>query len=197
MNFLAHAYLSDNKPDIIVGNFIADFLRGRKAVEELPEAIQQGIFIHRKIDAFTDKHLVVDKSIEHIKPTQGRYASVIMDVFYDYFLIKNWSKFSDIGLSDFTQNIYEVLLEHILLYPDFLQKRLPMMVADDWMVRYGEIDGLKFTFSKMAQRITFPNQFHTATEDLLQFEKELNEEFLVFFPELVAFVNTEIQEISS
>ena len=196
MNFLAHAYLSDNQPNIIIGNFLADFLRGRKAVEDLPQAIQQGIIIHRKIDKFTDKHPVIKKGVKRLKPTQGRYSSVLIDVFYDYFLVKNWSTFSPTPLPDFTANIYEQLLKEIHLYPKSLQKRLPLMVADDWLVRYGEIDGLKFTFSKMSNRTTFEDNFHLATDDLLRYEKEFNEEFLVFFPELDEFVKHEIKKLS-
>ena len=195
MNFLAHAFLSDNQHDIIIGNFITDFLRGRKAVDDLPKVIQQGIIIHRKIDKFTDKHPIVKQSVKRLKSTQGRYASVLMDVFYDYFLIKNWSTFSPTLLSDFAANIYSHLETEIHLYPKSLQKRLPQMISHDWLVRYGEIEGLKFTFSKMSNRTSFEDNFHLATDDLLRFEEEFNEEFLVFFPELLAYTNLEIKKL--
>jgi acyl carrier protein phosphodiesterase len=196
MNFLAHAYLSFEQPNILIGNFVADFLRGQNAIRKLPQAIQQGITIHRKIDQFTDTHPMTRQSIQRLKATQGRYASVIIDVFYDYFLVKNWSRFSPSPLPEFTANTYETLLQAIDIYPDFLQKRLPLMVADDWLVRYGEIDGLQFTFSKMSNRTKFEDSFHLATDDLLRYEEEFNEAFLVFFPELVAYIEAEMKKLS-
>ena len=195
MNFLAHAYLSNNQHNIIIGNFLADFLRGRKAVEKLPKAIQQGIVIHRKIDKFTDKHPIVKKGVKRLKPTQGGYASVIIDVLYDYFLVKNWSSFSPTALPAFTADIYSHLEKEILLFPKSLQKRLPLMITNDWLIRYGDIDGLKFTFSKMSDRTSFEDNFHLATDDLLRFEEEFNEEFLTFFPELVEYVDIEIKKL--
>jgi acyl carrier protein phosphodiesterase len=195
MNFLAHAFLSDNQHNIIIGNFLADFLRGRKAVEDLPKAIQQGIAIHRKIDKFTDKHPIVKQGIERLKHTQGRYSSVLIDVFYDYFLAKNWSTFSPTPLPEFTADIYSHLETEMHLFPKSLQKRLPEMISHDWLVRYGEIEGLKFTFSKMSNRTSFEDNFHLATDDLLRFEKEFNEEFLIFFPELLAYTNRQIKKL--
>jgi acyl carrier protein phosphodiesterase len=42
MNFLAHAYLSFGLEEILVGNFIADFVRG-KELEKYPKKVQLGI----------------------------------------------------------------------------------------------------------------------------------------------------------
>ncbi|MGB0862358.1 MAG: ACP phosphodiesterase [Saprospiraceae bacterium] len=195
MNFLAHTLLAGEEEGMIVGNFIADFLRGKKQLEAMPEPIQKGIFIHRKIDAFTDKHPVVKQSYNRLKPTQGRYAGVIIDVLYDYFLVKNWSKYSSVPLDELTQTAYRHFEKHINIYPKSLQKRLPLMIADDWMVRYGELDGLRFTFSKMALRIKFPNQFHTAVDDLIRLEAELDMDFNAFFPNLVRYIEEEKKNI--
>jgi acyl carrier protein phosphodiesterase len=191
MNFLAHTLLAGEDEGMIVGNFIADFLRGKKKMAAMPESIQKGILIHRKIDAFTDKHPVVKESYHRLKPTQGRYASVIIDVLYDYFLVKNWDKYSSTPLNELTENAYRHFEKHIDIYPKSLQKRLPLMIADNWMVRYGELDGLRFTFSKMALRIKFPNEFHTAVDDLIRLETELDMDFNAFFPNLVTYVEQE------
>ena len=61
MNFLAHLYLSQDDINILIGNFIADHIRGNH-YENFSKEIQQGIFLHREIDTFTDAHKIVRKS---------------------------------------------------------------------------------------------------------------------------------------
>jgi acyl carrier protein phosphodiesterase len=95
MNFLAHAYLSFDQDEILIGNFIADFIRG-KEIENYPKKIQVGIHLHRAIDAFTDSHPLVKEVQTHLRPRFGHYARVISDVFFDYFLAKNWGKYFNI-----------------------------------------------------------------------------------------------------
>ena len=55
MNYLAHAYLSFNEPEILVGNMISDFVKGKKKFDYSP-GVQKGIALHRAIDNFTDYH---------------------------------------------------------------------------------------------------------------------------------------------
>ncbi len=88
MNFLAHLYLSDNQPELMVGNMIGDFVKGKKALSNYPDGICKGIMLHRKIDLFTDNHSLVFKT-KHCFPQNGRrYASVVLDMLYDHFLAK-------------------------------------------------------------------------------------------------------------
>lgn len=195
MNFLAHLHLSNNESHLMVGNFITDFIRGKSSVAALPEGVQKGVQLHRKIDQFTDAHPAVKQSIARLKPAQGAYSPVLMDVFYDYLLVKHWATFSTIALPSFTQKAYSVLLAHEALYPLFLQKRLPLMVQDNWLMRYGEADGLRFVFKKMAQRTKYPNQFERATDDLMALEIALEADFLAFFPELQANMLAEIRKL--
>lgn len=188
MNFLAHTYLARSERELVVGNFIADYLRGQAAVTALPPAVQRGVALHRFIDAFTDGHEAVRASYALIKPLQGRYASVLLDVFYDYLLVQHWDRYATEPLEGFAEWVYGVLLDHVALYPPFLQVRLPLMVADNWLVQYGKVEGLHFTFGKMAQRLRHAHRFEAATDDLLMHEAALSAHFQVFFPELVAAV---------
>ena len=195
MNFLAHTFLTKDDLDLMVGNYIADFIRGKKKLDALPEYIKRGITLHRAIDKFTDSHPVVKKSYERLKPSQGRYASVLIDVMYDYFLVKNWNKYSEVSLEYFTQMTYKELLKGMDYYPDFLQKRLPMMIADDWLTKYGTLEGQRFTFERMSKRVTFENHFLTAVDDLVKLEEEFNNDFNMFFPDLIDFTKKKIIEL--
>src|SRR6188768_77560 len=101
MNFLAHLYLSGNDNKIMVGNFIADFVKGRVALNQFEPAIIRGIELHRAIDEYTDNHPVVTISKNRLRPTYRHYSGVIVDVFYDHFLARNWNTYHSDLLPDF------------------------------------------------------------------------------------------------
>ncbi len=187
MNFLAHLYLSGGDEYLITGNFLGDFLSNR-AVAKLPQPIQAGIRLHRKIDTFTDQHPVIRQSVSHLHPVHGKYAPVLLDIFHDYILAQNWATYSKESLRDFTKNAYAVLLKHLDQMPDFLQERLPLMVADDWLLRYSTPEGLEFTFSRVKLRSSRPEFFDNALLTLREHYTSLEEEFNLFFPELIDFV---------
>ncbi|MDD3273470.1 MAG: DUF479 domain-containing protein, partial [Bacteroidales bacterium] len=63
MNYLAHIYLSGSNRQLQVGNFIGDFVKGRKH-ENYPKGIQKGILLHREIDRFTDCHPLFIETVE-------------------------------------------------------------------------------------------------------------------------------------
>ncbi|MGB3774600.1 MAG: DUF479 domain-containing protein, partial [Leeuwenhoekiella sp.] len=95
MNFLAHIYLSQYDEQVTIGNFIADGIKGSK-YKQFPIPIQKGILLHRSIDAYTDAHHLVRKSTKRLHPHYHHYSGIIVDIFYDHFLAKNWSSYSDI-----------------------------------------------------------------------------------------------------
>lgn len=187
MNFLAHLFLSCENEELLIGNYMGDFVRGSQ-LRQYPEDIQAGIVLHRKIDTFTDVHPVVREGVRLLRPQHSRYAPVILDVFYDYLLIKNWSAFSDQSLREFTQNVYKILARHIEQMPPALQRRTPMMIADDWLMRYGEWDGLDFAFSRLRLRVSRPECFDNVTDSLKQHENALDAGFQRFFPDVIEFV---------
>src|SRR3954453_2663939 len=109
MNFLAHLYLSGNDPEIMVGNFLGDFVRGRNLLERYKKNIATGIELHRTIDEFTDTHPIVAQSKNRLREKYRHYAAVIVDIFYDHFLAKNWSEYSSELLPDFADRAYQIL----------------------------------------------------------------------------------------
>src|SRR5438477_11389856 len=107
MNFLAHIYLSGSDEQIMIGNFIADFVKGNKK-NEYPSRIKKGIELHRLIDDFTDHHAITLRSKERIRQRQGKYAAVVIDIFYDHFLAKNFSEYHPQPLKEFSEKTYAV-----------------------------------------------------------------------------------------
>jgi acyl carrier protein phosphodiesterase len=188
MNFLAHLYLSGQDEHLMVGNFLADFI-GNKEVANLPPDIQKGVAMHRQIDSFTDKHPMVRQGARRLHASHGKYAPVILDVFHDFLLAQNWGRYSSQTLPEFSRGAYEVLLRHLDIMPTMLHDRLPRMVADDWLVRYGTEDGLRFTFSRVKLRSSSPQFFENAVESLTIYYQDFNEEFNSFFPDIIGEVN--------
>ena len=108
MNFLAHIYLSKENTDLMLGNFLGDFVRGNKYKDYNP-TIQKGILIHRQIDTFTDANETVRISKRRLHERYGHYDGIIIDLFYDHFLAKNWSTYSEIPLDVYAQHFYKLL----------------------------------------------------------------------------------------
>ncbi len=184
MNFLAHIFLSGNKDHLLVGNFLADYLNNRQ-VSALPRPIQEGIRMHRKIDSFTDQHEEVRNSVLKLRPFHGKFAPVVLDICYDYVLAKNWDKYSEINLIDYTASVYKVLEENIYLMPAYLQERLPRMIADNWLVKYGTLNGLRFTFERMKMRTKYPQYFEGAVDHFMADYDFYEQAFNRFFPNMI------------
>ncbi len=191
MNYLAHLHLSNNDINLIIGNYIADDVKG-KAYLNFPVEIQKGIILHRKIDDFTDSHKVVGNSKNIIRHHQNKFTPVVMDVFYDYFLAKNWDKYSTVDLLSFTTNIYKVLFKNMLTLPLKSQARLPFMAKSNWLYNYRKIEGIKKALTGMSKRTKYPNNMHEAHLILKEQEFNLQKDFTLFYLELINFVDSEI-----
>jgi acyl carrier protein phosphodiesterase len=188
MNFLAHLFLSCESEDLIVGNFIADFI-SNKEVKNYSDEIQKGIVLHRSIDSYTDTHPIVRKGTERLRPYHRKYSPVVIDVLYDYLLAKNWKRYSSQSFSVFRKWIYEILQDRAGEMPMKVQQRLPRMIEHDWLKGYSTYKGLQFTFDSLDRRTSFPSYFTKAVNHLKADQKAYNEEFLLFFPEVIAFVD--------
>ncbi len=189
MNFLAHFYLSGKDENIIVGNFLADFLTNRE-VRQLPELVKQGVVLHRKIDTFTDNHPVVQESVKRLRPLHHKYAPVILDVLFDYVLAKNWGLYSTVSLATFTKGIYATLEKHFDSMPEFVQLRMPLMIKDDWLMHYGTENGLRFTFARMKLRTQHPRFFDYAVESFKKDYSFFEANFNAFFPDAIKYVQS-------
>jgi len=150
MNYLAHLYLSGNSKELMIGNFIGDFVKG-KNYEKYSNGIIDGIKLHRKIDEFTDSNETVSKSKIRLRPNYHKYAGVIVDMFYDHYLAANWSDYSSVPLNEYAQNAYHIMSDHIGILPDRTKIMLPYMISGNWLERYAEIEGIDRALTGMAQ----------------------------------------------
>lgn len=183
MNFLAHIFLSGNNDLIKIGNFMADGIRG-KHFDEFPTDVQKGIFLHRAIDTFTDTHPVFRNSTKKLHERYHHYAGVIVDVFYDHFLAKNWSKYSDENLEDFIDNFYFFLNENKAILTDRTINLMPYMIGQNWLLSYKTIDGIAKILTQMDSRTKNKSNMRFATEELKEYYTEFEHEFFEFFEDI-------------
>ena len=191
MNFLAHIYLSGDNDLIKIGNFMADGIRG-KHFETYPIDVQKGIILHRAIDTFTDAHPIFRQSTKKLHEKYHHYAGVIVDVFYDHFLAKNWNKYSDEKLEEFVARFYQSLQDNHSILSERTKGMMPYMIEHNWLVSYQTIEGIHRILTQMDQRTKNESKMRFATNELSEFYFEFENEFTNFFQELILFTNTKI-----
>lgn len=194
MNFLAHLYLSGNDNDILIGNFIADSVKG-KAYQNFRPKIQQGIILHRKIDELTDNHIITKDLASLFKPGYQKYSGIVIDIFYDHFLSKNWNKFSEIKLENFIKRCHKVLLLNLAILPSKVQGFLPIMIATNRLMSYSKIEGLKTSLERMAKYTSLPEASNFAIKTLNANYDYFNKSFLSFFEDIIQQVEIEYKTI--
>lgn len=194
MNFLAHAYLSFGQEGILVGNFVADFVKG-KDLHQFNLETQTGILLHREIDAFTDSHPLVRAGQSYLRPKFRHYSTVITDIFFDYFLGKNWDKFSEIPLETFVNQTYEMLDCHLKELPDSFGEMFYWMKSQNWLYHYREIEGIQKALNGLTRRARFDSKMNEAPELLLEKEAEFEIIFFAFFGDLETFAREKLTQL--
>ena len=194
MNFLAHIYLSGTDKELIIGNFIADSLKG-KSYLKYPVGIQRGVVLHRAIDFYTDTHPTVRKSISRLFGTYGHYSGIIVDIIYDHFLASHWEKFSHVALDLFVSDFYELLQSHYPVLPKPVQQFLPYMIKDNWLLSYATLEGIGRILYQMNERTKRRSKMNFAIVELEEHYEDFETEFLSFFEELQIFVQAKTESL--
>lgn len=189
MNYLAHLYLAGDDTGKIVGNFIADAVKGDDYLS-YTHHIQRGIIMHRRIDSFTDGHPVVKESIKRLRPVYHKFAGVIVDMFYDHFLAANWQDYSAEPLLEFTNHRFAILVNHFHIMPARMQRILPHMIRNNWLMAYASFEGLDKALTGISHRTTFVSRMEHAVDDLAACYSCYEKEFREFFPRLIEYANS-------
>lgn len=187
MNFLAHLYLSGDDHKIMVGNFIGDFVKGRNALKQFEPRIIKGIELHRAIDEFTDSHPIVTVSKNRLRPKYRHYSGVIVDVFYDHFLARNWNTYHVDLLPDFANKAYEIIQSFDPILPIEVKYMMPYMIKGNWLVNYSQTEGIHRALSGMSRRTPYESKMDEAVADLENHYEAFKTEFDDFFPQLDSF----------
>ena len=194
MNFLAHIYLSGDDELVKIGNFMADGIRG-KQFEKYPETIQKGILLHRAIDTYTDSHPIFRKSTKRLHQRYHHYAGVIVDIFYDHFLAKNWTKYAEIELKIYVAEFYQSMNNHYELLSEKAQNILPYMEKQNWLLNYQSIEGIQQILTQMDRRTNNKSNMRFATEELTSHYNDFENEFTIFFEEIKNYSSQQLNSL--
>jgi acyl carrier protein phosphodiesterase len=186
MNFLAHAYLSFNDQDILAGNMISDFVKGRKQYD-YSAGIHRGIVLHRAIDNFTDSHPIVKKAKETFQSVYRLYSGAFIDIVFDHFLSIDKIEFPEKTLLDFTLLVYDRLDKSLPALPPAFQQLFPYMKQQNWLFNYRTAEGIERSFRGLVHRAKFLDESNSAINIFHEQYSFLNTCYNEFFPDLKSY----------
>ncbi|WP_084362709.1 ACP phosphodiesterase [Roseivirga echinicomitans] len=188
MNYLAHLYLSGSNSKIAIGNFLGDFVKGNQYQDYEPD-VAKGVLLHREIDRFTDSHEVVNQSKKRLSDKYRHYSGVIVDMFYDHFLAKNFNEFHSEDLRIFSESHFKRLVAFQDQMPVRAQHMLPYMVSNNWLMAYAELKGIHRALSGLSRRTKFDSKMDESIQDLTRHYSLFEEEFRLFFPDIQSHIS--------
>ena len=183
MNYLAHVYLSGDNIDIAIGNFISDCIKGNR-YKSYPVKWQEGILLHRFIDTYTDSHEIFKNHSRLFFDSHRHYSRVLVDMFYDHLLAKNWKKYSIVSLNEFSKEFYYHLTLNKENLPLKIRSSLKYLIRDDWFNRYSNIEGLRLVLGQMETRTSFPSKLSSSTDKFVSLLSLIEPQFFIFFEDI-------------
>ena len=191
MNYLAHIFLSGNHQRLQIGNFIGDFVKGSK-LKNYPTEIRQGIVLHRLIDEFTDNHEVVKETVNFVRPAFGRYSGIVVDMYFDYFLGKNFKKYSPrTSLNIFAFKFYFAAILNYNYLPVRVKRFIFHLIFSNRLHKYSTLKGLEESLTIMSNHKVSAIKPDKTIQFLVENEQVLEAKFFQFFPELIEFANNQ------
>ena len=173
---------------------ISDFIKGRKKFD-YPPVVQQGIALHRAIDAFTDDHPVTKEARLFFKPAVGLYSGAFVDVSYDHFLANDPYQFKGDGLSLFTEDTYRTLLAYKGILPDDFRGMLPYMTTQNWLYNYSNRRGIESSFGGVVRRARYMTDSSEVFSLFSQHYEALQKCYNEFFPSLKEFTVQQLKDL--
>lgn len=185
MNFLFHMLLSGGDDQLMVGNFMGDFVKGTLQ-ERFPPTIRQGVALHRRIDSYAERHPLFRQSRQRISPDYGLYRGVMVDIFYDYYLVNDWDEWCDETLEDFLTRTRTVVENNMSSLPTEMHRHVPI-IFEELLPSYGTVEGIATSLIRLSRRIKRPNPLSGGEKELLLHHDALLNDFRVFTPEVFRF----------
>jgi acyl carrier protein phosphodiesterase len=193
MNYLAHAYLSFQDEEVLLGNMISDYVKGKQQYTYRAN-ILKGIKLHRAIDSFTDAHEATKEAIQFFRPAYRLYAGAMVDVVYDHFLATDQSVFANPdALKTFSQNTYHQLSNWQTEMPEKFAKMFPYMQAQDWLFNYQFRWGIQKSLEGVRRRARY---IDSSEEAFIVFEKNfdaIQQCYSAFMPQVTNFAKEQLQ----
>ena len=188
MNYLAHLHLGGQSSDELLGSLYGDFVKGPLVGRFSPET-EAAIQLHRTIDAFTDSHVLVKRALSRFPGEKRRYAGIALDMFFDHCLSRDWEEYASVPLENFAQQVYGILEAEPCLPPSLAQVA-PLMISEDWLCAYRDIEMIGYGLGVVSRRLSRPDGLDGLFEQLQADYEPLSADFREFYPALRAFART-------
>jgi acyl carrier protein phosphodiesterase len=172
--------LSGGDEQILVGNFMGDFVKGPLG-DRFPERIRQGVTLHRRIDSFASRAELFQCSRRRLDPHYGLYRGVLVDLFYDHFLVVEWSDWSGEAFDRYLARTRLIVEQHRTELPEHMQKLVPV-IFEELLPSYGEVSGIGKALQRMSRRVTRANPLAGGEAELLRNYHDLRADFRGFMP---------------
>ena len=187
MNFLAHALLAGESPALVVGGVVGDWIKGPLPAG-LPEDLARGVALHRAIDSFAETHPAFCASRARMSAGRRRYAGVLVDIFYDHLLARDWARYRGDGLGSYCALVYRQIADRRHHLPDSSHRALDLMAAEDWLQSYGGLEGIADVLARMARRARQPNPLAGGEADFVAAAEGFERDFRDWLPDAQHFV---------
>lgn len=187
MNFLAHAYLAGDAPALVVGGVVGDWIKG-PLPGRLPGDLARGVALHRAIDMFSETHPAFNSSRARVSPQRRRYAGVLVDIFYDHLLARNWPLFGPDPLASYCARVYGRIAGRLGDLPESAHSALALMAGEDWLQSYADLDGIADVLVRMSRRALRPNPLAGGEGEFLADPSGFAADFESWLPDAQRFV---------
>lgn len=184
MNFLAHAVLAGNDPALIVGGVVGDWIKG-PLPGILPPDLARGVALHRAIDSHAETHPAFQRSRQRMSAGRRRYAGVLVDIFYDHLLARDWAE--EAPLAAACGVIYGHIEARLGDLPESARPALTLMACEDWLASYAGIEGIADVLGRMSRRARQPNPLAGGEEEFLRDAAGFEADFLEWRADATAF----------
>lgn len=187
MNFLAHAFLAGDNPALVVGGVIGDWIKG-PLPGTLPADLARGVALHRAIDSFAETHPAFRCSRARVSPERRRYSGVLVDIFYDHLLARDWARFHEATLAAYCAGVYRAIARRLDELPAAARPPLQLMAGEDWLSSYTELAGIADVLARMARRARQPNPLAGGEQEFLADAAGFAGDFQAWLPDAADFV---------
>lgn len=165
---------------------MADYVRGNPH-QQWPDAIADGIALHRRIDALTDSLPEVRSARQLFRTETRRVAPITLDVIWDHFLSSHWAKLvPEISLPAFLSNVKSVIEPQLGPTPEPFQTLNNHLWKGRWMEHYAEAPFLQNVLRGMASRRPKLAALADSYQDFIDNYQQLENLFWQLYPRMMA-----------
>lgn len=185
MNFLFHMILSGEDEQLLVGNFMGDFVKGPLQLGRFPDGVLKGVKLHRWIDSYAEHHPIFRRSRGRIDPSYGRYRGIMVDMFYDHLLVNDWDRWSFEDFCGYLRRARRIVESHRHVIPPAMIPLLPV-IFDELLPSYGTVGGIARALARISRRVARPNPLSGGERELVRLRGELLADFRNFTGDITA-----------